>query len=80
MPRRFELVSDESEAEQEHPEIVFAVYGIQVAFAAACRVAVYRFRAERETELAIGAYFTCMQTPIEPPHLDGIPVKYVVII
>jgi len=53
LPRRLELVADESQTEQEHPEIVFAVYWIQVAFAAACRVAVYGFRAERETELNV---------------------------
>jgi hypothetical protein len=53
LPRRLEIVSDESQTEQEHPEIVFAVDGVQVALAAARRVAVDGFRAERETELKV---------------------------
>ena len=53
LPRRLEIVADESQTEQEHPEIIFAADGVQVAFAAARRVAVDGFRPERETELNV---------------------------
>ena len=71
LARRLELVSDESEAEQEHPEIVFAVDWIQVAFAAARRVAVYGFRAERETELDVCLYLSGMKRSVEIPVMKS---------
>jgi len=52
MPRRLELVADESQTEQEHPKIVFAVYG----FSSRLRLLAARvdgLRAERETELDV---------------------------
>ena len=78
--RCFKFVSDHPEADEENAKIKFTADGIQVALAAARRVAVDGFRAERETELDIGAYLACMQTPVEPSHLDSVSVKYVVII
>jgi len=71
LPRRFELVADEPEAEQEHSEIVFAVYWIQVTFSAARRVAVYGFRAERETELDVCLYLSGMKRSVEIPVMKS---------
>ena len=65
LARRLELVANEPETEQKHPEIVFAVDWIQIAFAAACRVAVYGFRAERETELNVCFYLSGVERSVE---------------
>ena len=65
LPRRLEIVADESQTEQEHPEIIFAADGVQVAFAAARRVAVYCFRAERETELNVCFYLSGVERSVE---------------
>ena len=67
MPRRLELLADESQAEQEHPEIVFAADGIDRPLAAACGVAVDGFRAERETELDVCFYPSGVECSVELP-------------
>lgn len=73
-----ELVADESQVEQEDPEVVPGALRVKGPLAARCGPAVQRLGRHGQDQLDIGFHLSRMERPLEPAELDRAPVPDVV--
>jgi len=78
LARCLELVADESQVEQEDPEVVAGALRIEPAHAAGSGPPVQGFGGNGQDQLNIGPHLTGVERSLEPAELDGSPIPDVV--
>jgi len=76
--RRLELVADESEVQEENPEVVSGALRIEAAFAAGSGPTVQGLGGYGQDQLDVGSDLARVERPFEPAELNGAPVPDVV--
>ncbi len=78
LARRFELLADQSQVEQEDPEVVAGALGIEAAFAAGGGASVERLSRHSQHQLNVGSDLAGVERRFKPAKLDRALVPDVV--